>query len=61
MDQIRSDKFHQLIDLLEQVDSIQQALLGETKDVESYAIHEQLDNMIDNFIVLASDEDINIG
>ena len=61
MDKIRAEKFHQLIDLLEQVDALQQGLLGETKDVECYAIHQQLDNMIDNFVDLANEEGIEIG
>jgi hypothetical protein len=61
MDNIRAEKFHQLIDLLDQVDSLQQALLGETKDVECYAIHQMLGNMIENFVDLANEEGIDIG
>lgn len=61
MDKIRSDKFHQLIDLIDQADALQQELLGETKDVECYAIHQMLDNMIDNFVDLANEEGIEIG
>lgn len=61
MDTIRAEKFHQLIDLLDQADVLQQQLLGETKDVESYAIHEMLNNMVDNFVDLANEEGIDIG
>jgi hypothetical protein len=61
MDKFRAKKFHQLIDMLDQADAIQQQLLGETKVVESYAIHEMLNNMIDNFVDLANEEGIDIG
>ena len=61
MEKIRAEKFQQLIDLLDQTDALQQELLGETKDVECYAIHQMLDNMIDNFVDLANEEGIKIG
>ena len=61
MDKIRAEKFEQLIDLLDQADALQQRLLGETKDVESYAIHQMLNNMADNFVDLANEEGIDIG
>ena len=61
MDKIRSDKFHQLIDLIDQADALQQELLSETKDVECYTIHQILNNMIDNFVDLANEEGIEIG
>ena len=61
MDKIRAEKFHQLIDLMDQADALQQELLGETKDVESYAIHQMLNNMADNFVDLANEEGIDIG
>ena len=61
MEKIRAEKFQQLIDLIDQADALQQELLGETKDVECYAIHQMLDNMIDNFVDLANEEGIKIG
>jgi len=57
----RSEKWHRLIDLLEEADSIQQALLGETKDVECYELHQQLGRLQENFIDLANEEGIDIG
>jgi hypothetical protein len=61
MDKIRAEKFEQLINLLHEANALQQELLGETKDVECYAIHEMLENMIDNFVDLATEEGIEIG
>jgi t-SNARE complex subunit (syntaxin) len=61
MNDARTEQWQRLIDLIDQADALQQQLLGETKDVESYAIHEMLNNMIDNFVDLANEEGIDIG
>jgi len=61
MNQVRSEKWHRLIDLLAEADSIQQELLGSEKEVECYELHQQLDRLQDNFVDLANEEGIDIG
>lgn len=61
MNDARAEQWQRLIDLLDEADAIQQTLLGEHKDVESYALHGLLSNLQDNFIDLANEEGVLIG
>jgi hypothetical protein len=61
MDDARAQQWQRLIDLLDEADAIQQSLLGETKDVECYALHGLISNLQDNFIDLANEEGVMIG
>jgi hypothetical protein len=61
MNDARAQQWQRLIDLLDEADAIQQSLLGETKDVECYALHGLISNLQDNFIDLANEEGVMIG
>lgn len=61
MTEARAEQWQRLVDLLDEADTIQQALLGDTKDVECYALHGLLSNLQDNFIDLANEEGVDIG
>jgi hypothetical protein len=61
MNDARAQQWQRLIDLLNEADAIQQTLLGETKDVECYALHGLISNLQDNFIDLANEEGVMIG
>jgi hypothetical protein len=61
MDKIRAEKFHQLIDLLDQADALQQELLGDEHETACYEFHSRLNDMADEFVDLANEEGIEIG
>jgi hypothetical protein len=61
MNDARAQQWQRLIDLLDEADASQQSLLGETKDVECYALHGLISNLQDNFIDLANEEGVMIG
>jgi hypothetical protein len=61
MNDARAQQWQRLIDLLDEADAIQQSLLGETKDVECYALHGLISNLQDNFIDLAEEDGVMIG
>jgi hypothetical protein len=57
MDQIRAEKFQQLIDLLHQADALQQELLGDVDAVACYEFHNQLNNIADEVECYAEEEE----
>jgi hypothetical protein len=61
MDKIRAEKFHQLIDLLDQADALQQELLGDEHETACYEFHCQLNDIADEFVDFANEEGIEIG
>ena len=61
MNDARAEQWQRLIDLLEEADELQQSLLGDTKEVECYALHEMLGTLQDNCVDLANEEGVDIG
>ena len=57
MDQIRAEKFEQLINLLHEADALQQALLGDAYPDACYEFHSQLNNMAEEFECWAASEE----
>jgi hypothetical protein len=57
MDQIRAEKFEQLINLLDRADALQQQLLGDTDAATCYVIHQALSRVIDDVEMCAADEE----
>lgn len=57
----RNEQWQRLIDLLEEADSIQQALLGEKHQVACYEFHNQLNTLADDFTDFANEEGYKIG
>lgn len=61
MNDARAEQWQRLIDLLDQADAIQQALLGDDDQEACYEFHNQLNNMADEFTDLANKDGYEIG
>ena len=61
MNDARAEQWQRLIDLLDQADAIQQALLGDEDAAACYEFHNQLNNMADEFTDLANKDGYEIG
>ena len=59
MNNTRSDKWQQLINLMHTADSLQQELLADQDETASYEFHTQLNNIADEFECFAADEERN--
>lgn len=59
MDQYRTQRWEQLLDLLDQADALQQALLGDSHPQACYEFHQQLNNLRDEFEGFAQHEEQN--
>ena len=57
MDQIRAEKFEQLINLLHQADALQQELLADEDEGACYLFHTQLNDLADEFECFAASEE----
>jgi hypothetical protein len=58
MNKDRNEKWQQLIDLLEEADTLQQELLG---NIASYKIHSQLSDIVDELTDFANLEGCDIA
>lgn len=58
MDRIRTEKFEQLIALMEQADALQQDLLGDVDEAACYEFHNQLDWLAQEFECWAANEEM---
>ena len=56
----RSEKWQQLIDLLEQADGLQQELMGDAHSTACYEFHNQLNNLADEMTDFANAEGVDI-
>jgi hypothetical protein len=61
MNDARAEQWQRLIDLLDEADAIQQALLGDTAEAACYEFHNQLNNMADELTDFANEEGYEIG
>jgi hypothetical protein len=61
MNDARAEQWQRLIDLLDEADAIQQALLGDEDAAACYEFHNQLNNMADEFTDLANKDGYEIG
>jgi len=61
MNDARAEQWQRLIDLLDEADAIQQALLGDTAEAVCYEFHNQLNNMADELTDLANEDGYEIG
>lgn len=57
---IRQEQWQRLVDLLEEADAIQQALLGEDHETACYEFHNQLNQLADDFTDFANEEECEI-
>lgn len=58
--QVRAEQWQRLVDLLDEADSIQQSLLGDSDPAVCYEFHDQLNNMADEFTDMANKEGVDI-
>ena len=56
----RSEKWQQLIDLLEQADALQQELMGNTHSTACYEFYNQLNQIADEMTDFANAEGVDI-
>ena len=61
MNNARAEQWQRLIDLLDEADAIQQALLGDLHEVACYEFHSQLNNIADDLTDFANHEGVLIG
>jgi len=56
----RSEKWQQLIDLLEQADALQQELMDDDHSTACYEFHNQLNQLADEITDFANEEGVDI-
>ena len=61
MNNARAEQWQRLIDLLDEVDAIQQNLLGDLHEAACYEFHNQLNNIADELTDFANHEGVLIG